>query len=59
MIITRLSYSGFFDLPIWINCPRCRHKMKHSKVRSNFGFVCHSCDYSCELASLLPEWVDV
>lgn len=51
-----LGYQEFFDLDLWVSCPKCRKRMEAAIVDSNYGFVCSECNWRCYLASLLPMW---
>lgn len=51
-----LRESDFFALDLWVSCAKCRSRMESAKIWSNYGFRCPRCNWSCELASLLPNW---
>ena len=46
----------FYDLDLWVSCPKCRKRMTATKLWSNYGFECPECKWRCLLASLLPQW---
>ena len=55
-----LSEQGFFDLGLWVSCPRCTKRMKSGIIdQKNYGFSCQDCEIHLRLADLLPLWSDV
>jgi type I restriction enzyme R subunit len=53
-----LRNRDFFDLDLWVSCPKCRQRMKATMVAKNYGFECEcpTCNWRCILASMLPQW---
>ena len=55
-----LPEADFLNLGIWIVCPDCKKPMTATRVpKSNYGYICKSCDNYIKLATLLPRWSDL
>lgn len=54
-----LKYQQFIELNIFVECPQCRIRTEADMVGKNYGFRCDKCNWTCELASLVPHFADL
>lgn len=49
----------FFNLSLWVACPRCKQEMAAQVIEKNYSYVCDKCQLFIRLADLLPRWTDL
>jgi hypothetical protein len=63
-----LGKADFFNLFLWVSCPRCRARMEPEmlsrvngacQLAGNYGYKCDKCQIYILFADLLPRWQDL